>query len=340
MLFRLARFALFAALLMGALACGVLAPPEPAPTAAPTPTATPTPAATPTFTPVPTATPSPTATPTPTPTPWPLQVSITVDPPQVLQGESAIVRVAANRPCTLTGALEGRALFFIQEEAPPEGPYRYAAYLGVHAMAPLGAQALRVQARAEDGQQITLETALTVLAGHYAEERIRLTAETQQLLDPAISEPEQRKVDAIYARATPARVWQGLFTWPWQGPITSSFGTRRAYGAGPASTFHAGLDIDGEEGDPIRAPAAGTVALAEMLQVRGGAVILDHGAGVLSGYFHLRSIAVHEGEKVERGALLGEMGSTGLSTGSHLHWEVRIGGIAVNPLEWLERPMD
>ncbi|MBC7257258.1 MAG: M23 family metallopeptidase, partial [Chloroflexi bacterium] len=96
----------------------------------------------------------------------------------------------------------------------------------------------------------------------------------------------------------------------------------------------------GETGDPVQAPAAGIVALAEVLQVRGGTVILDHGAGVLSGYFHLQSIAVREGETVEPGTLLGEIGSTGLSTGSHLHWEMRIGGIAVDPREWLERPMD
>lgn len=298
------------------------------------PTSTPTPTFT--TTPLPTATPTPTLT----PTPWPLEVSIALDPPAVVQGKSALVRVAANRPCTLSGSVEGRPLIFVQVSASPEVPYRYVAYVGVHALAPVGVQTLRLQARAEDGRQVSLETAFTVLAGDYVTERIRLTAETQKLLDPAISEPEQRKVDAVYARATPERLWQGLFTWPWSGPITSQFGTRRAYGSGPASTFHAGLDLDGEAGDPVRAPAAGIVALAEMLQVRGGAVILDHGAGVLSGYFHLQSIAVHEGDRVEQGALLGELGSTGLSTGSHLHWEIRIGGIAVNPLEWLERPMD
>ncbi|MBC7238794.1 MAG: M23 family metallopeptidase, partial [Chloroflexi bacterium] len=283
-----------------------------------------------------------TATPTltPTATPWPLQVTIALEPSQVIQGQSAIVRVAANRPCALSGAIEGRPLLFVPESALAEAPYRYTAYVGVHAMAPLGAQTLWVQARTKDGQQVTLETTLTVLAGKYAEERIRLTAETQKLLDPAISEPEQRRIDQVYARRTPTKLWQGTFSWPWQGPITSSFGTRRAYGGGPATTFHAGLDIDGETGDPVQAPAAGIVALAEVLQVRGGTVILDHGAGVLSGYFHLQSIAVREGETVEPGTLLGEIGSTGLSTGSHLHWEMRIGGIAVDPREWLERPMD
>jgi len=99
------------------------------------------------------------------------------------------------------------------------------------------------------------------------------------------------------------------------------------------------VDIAAGEGTPVIAAAAAVVALAEPLQVRGNAVILDHGAGVHSAYYHLSRIDVAVGEPVRQGQQIGLVGATGLSTGAHLHWEVRVGEIFVNPLEWTERAM-
>ena len=82
--------------------------------------------------------------------------------------------------------------------------------------------------------------------------------------------------------------------------------------------------------------ADGRVVLAEELFVRGKAVVLDHGNGVFTGYWHLSALDVAEGDVVMRGQLLGKVGSTGLSTGAHLHWELRIAGMAVDPLQWVE----
>lgn len=307
------------------------------PPATPTATATATPTATSTATATPTVTPSP--SPTATPTPPPLQVEVLVEPREVVQGHTALVQALPNRPCTLEGNIEGRALRFVPAPT-AEQPLRQVAYLGIGAMAALTPQPLRVIARSPDGQTVSFQAEIGVLPGDYDTERIVLSTQTLKLLDPAIAEPEAIKVAAVYARFSPEKRWEDTFAWPWQGPITSRFGTRRAYGGGPATSFHSGVDIDGETGDPIIAPAAGVVALAEMLQVRGGAVILDHGAGVYSAYNHLESIAVQEGQAVAPGALLGKMGSTGLSTGSHLHWEMRVGGVAVDPLEWLQRALD
>jgi murein DD-endopeptidase MepM/ murein hydrolase activator NlpD len=69
--------------------------------------------------------------------------------------------------------------------------------------------------------------------------------------------------------------------------------------------------------------------------VRGNAVMIDHGGGVVTGYWHLQRIAVQPGTLVHAGDVIGEVGTTGLSTGPHLHWEMRIGGVAVDPLQWL-----
>ena len=90
-------------------------------------------------------------------------------------------------------------------------------------------------------------------------------------------------------------------------------------------------------GTPIYAPAAGTVVLAEKLAVRGNVVLIDHGLGLFSGYWHQNQLAVVVGQEVKAGDLIGFSGDTGLVTGPHLHWEIRLNGIAVEPLQWVQQ---
>mgnify|MGYP000855231580 CR=1 FL=1 len=134
---------------------------------------------------------------------------------------------------------------------------------------------------------------------------------------------------------TPQVLWNGRFNWPLEAAVTSAFGTRRNY-AGRFLSYHAGIDLRGATGEPVYAPADGVVVAAETLQVRGNTVIVDHGAGVISGFFHLSAMGVTPGQVVAAGEQIGLVGATGLVTGSHLHWEVRVGGIAVEPREWVE----
>lgn len=135
--------------------------------------------------------------------------------------------------------------------------------------------------------------------------------------------------------------WNPLhrFAPPLRGELrhTSPYGSRRTYGNNPAVSAHAGEDYGASAGTPVYAPAAGRVVLAETLFVRGNAVVLDHGNGVFTGYWHLSTLDVQPGEGVVRGQLLGKVGSTGLSTGAHLHWELRIAGMAVDPLQWIRQ---
>jgi murein DD-endopeptidase MepM/ murein hydrolase activator NlpD len=120
-------------------------------------------------------------------------------------------------------------------------------------------------------------------------------------------------------------------------PRSSPFGSRRTYEPNPAVSAHEGEDYSVPAGTAVTAPAAGVVVLAEPLFVRGNAVVVDHGSGVYTGYWHLQELAVRRGDRVQPGQLLGRVGSTGLSTGAHLHWELRVNGIAVDPLQWLEQ---
>jgi murein DD-endopeptidase MepM/ murein hydrolase activator NlpD len=208
--------------------------------------------------------------------------------------------------------------------------------VGIHALASAESLPLVVEVTSADGQQVSLATTVEIISGDYGQETIHFDPETSKLLDPAISEPENVLMGEVWATFTPDILWADLFQWPVVGPFTSYFGTRRSYG-GQVSSYHAGLDIDGETGDSVMAAADGVVAFVEPLQVRGNVVVIDHGAGVLTGYFHLDSFAVEVGQSVEAGDVIGTMGATGLVTGSHLHWELHVGGIATSPAEWTER---
>lgn len=132
---------------------------------------------------------------------------------------------------------------------------------------------------------------------------------------------------------------QAQWTKTWQKPIDSNrittvFGIRRSYNGGPFRSYHEGLDYGAPTGTPVYAPAPGVVGLAEPLFVRGNSVVVNHGLGVCSGYWHLSRISVKPGQRVNTGDLLGYVGSTGLSTGPHLHFEIRVNGVPTNPAPW------
>ncbi len=118
------------------------------------------------------------------------------------------------------------------------------------------------------------------------------------------------------------------FIWPVHGSITSGFGPRWG-------RMHEGLDITGGSGTPIAAAANGTVIIAGWNGGYGQLVVVDHGGGVSTAYAHLSSIAVSVGQGVGQGSVVGGMGTTGSSTGVHLHFEVRLNGGAVNPIGYL-----
>jgi murein DD-endopeptidase MepM/ murein hydrolase activator NlpD len=122
--------------------------------------------------------------------------------------------------------------------------------------------------------------------------------------------------------------------WPVQGIVTSSFGARLDPFNGEGA-FHTGIDIATSKGDAVRAPADGTVLKAGMGNGYGREVVIDHGHGIETIYAHLSGFAVTEGQAVSRGDILGYVGSSGHSTGPHLHYEVRIHDTPVNPSKYL-----
>jgi murein DD-endopeptidase MepM/ murein hydrolase activator NlpD len=122
--------------------------------------------------------------------------------------------------------------------------------------------------------------------------------------------------------------------WPAQGWLTDSFGTRADPFTGE-DVFHAGLDISADRGQPVYATAKGTVQSAGRSGAYGNVVVLDHGFGLMTRYAHLQAFTVRPGDAIERGAAIGTVGSTGRSTGDHVHYEVLANGQTLNPLRFL-----
>ena len=161
------------------------------------------------------------------------------------------------------------------------------------------------------------------------------------LLEPTRVRSEFERLYKIWTTISPEALWRGRFRFPiGEGFVqTSPYGTRRSYNGGPASSFHEGSDWSAAEGTPVVAPASGIVVLAENLDVHGGAVVIDHGLGVASNVWHLSRIDVEPGQRVAPGDPIGLVGTTGLSTGAHLHWEIRVNGVAVDPMQWTKEAL-
>ncbi|MGQ9787295.1 MAG: LysM peptidoglycan-binding domain-containing protein [Anaerolineae bacterium] len=250
-------------------------------------------------------------------------------PLPVAQGETLLVRAILREPAALSGEFDGRPLHFVTTE---QGGW---ALVGVHALQSIGMYSLTLHARPRSGEEVTLTLPIRVRGGGYATEDVFLPPERRALLDPELVAAEEAHMKTIWSQLSPYPLWEGLFKMPLQEErVTSPFGTRRSYNGGPVSGFHTGIDLGGEEGTPVYAPARGRVALSEALTVRGKVVVIDHGVGVFSGFFHLAQNLVQNGQMVQAGELIGYLGNTGLSSGAHLHWEMRVTGIAVDPMQW------
>ncbi len=263
----------------------------------------------------------------------PAITSIDVQPLPLVQGRTTEIQVKAPGQVTLGGTLDGHDLHFFQES---DGVY--VALQGIYAMDNPGLYPLTIQGAVQGGASFSYTQNVVLESGNYPSESIN--GVDPETLDPAVTNPEEQELDAIVAVITPQRYWDGVFQVPGYDPkwITSWFGTRRSYNGGPYNAFHTGLDYGGGTGLPIKAPAAGVVVFAGPLTVRGNAVIIDHGWGVFSGLYHQSEIDVKVGERVEPGQVIGLYGATGRVTGAHLHWDLWVNGVQIDPLDWLANP--
>ncbi len=247
------------------------------------------------------------------------------------QGGTLLLTVRANEPSTTMALLDGQPLE-LQHEADVDW-----AVVGIGP--DTAAQSIPIVMRATDqAGNVAEQTSSARVATHrFTEDRVQVPQRLVALLEARIRAEEDAHLAPAYARRSPVRLWSGPFAVPVRGTIITEFGEIRSYNGGPFEGHHAGVDFAVSAGTPVTAPARGIVALADPVALRGNVVILDHGLGVFTTYAHLSSIVVKPGDEIQRGQAFASVGSTGLSEGPHLHWELWIAGQNVDPLPWTRR---
>ncbi len=234
-----------------------------------------------------------------------------------------------------TGATRARAAAFALD-----GSRREAAILALPPGMTPGNYRLIVASVSADGTVILSDTPCAVEAREFVSETVRLDAANTAIKKDASAErmAQIEELNGILFRQDAGAV---RFAGPYAAPLqssrrTSQYGERRtyAYSNGSAErTTHLGIDFGIPTGSPVYAAGDGRVVLAKSRVTTGWTVVIEHFPGVYSLYYHLDSLSCGAGETVRTGTLIGKSGSTGLSTGPHLHWEFRVNGEAVSP-DW------
>ncbi|MDZ7704947.1 MAG: M23 family metallopeptidase [Trueperaceae bacterium] len=207
---------------------------------------------------------------------------------------------------------------------------------------PLGSAAgsyeLRVELQDDFGRTSRVVRGLELILPAETVQNLNLSDE---LLAASTAENEALEAEALDAAFDSARDrldprWTEPFLMPIRGRDTSGYGVPRRYTPGGPIIYHEGADIAASLGTPIAASNDGVVRVAGFYPIKGGLVVIDHGAGVTSLYFHQSRLLVEVGDTVRRGDIIGEVGSTGRSTGPHLHWEMRVNAVPTNPIAWVD----
>lgn len=260
---------------------------------------------------------------------------ITLTPPRAPQGSVVSVTVTSRMP------LEAPVLRDRDRRIPLEqaGENRWEALLGIDFEAAPGPRRVVVESRRGDAPVVAALADLRVTARKFPVQRLTI--------DPRFLEPPPEELPRIerereafrqtFASPRPGRLWSMPFLQPVAGEFRENFGARRVYN-GKTRSRHGGRDVAAAEGTPVAASAAGRVALTGDFYFSGGSVVLDHGDGLFTMYFHLSRLDVKEGDAVASAQRIGAVGATGRATGPHLHWAARLSGARVDPAALLTLP--
>jgi len=191
-----------------------------------------------------------------------------------------------------------------------------------------------------DGRKVKREVRVRIARRDYGTDHLTLPPEKVELTPEALAQVQADQQALAQAWRTPSLEawWSGAFIRPVPGEVSGQFGRRRVIN-GERKSPHTGQDLRAVMDEPIKASNAGRVALVRDCFFSGNSVVLDHGLGLYSMYFHLDQAKVKEGDRVEKGQVIGLAGMTGRATGPHLHWGFRLLGARVDPDAILALPL-
>jgi murein DD-endopeptidase MepM/ murein hydrolase activator NlpD len=261
----------------------------------------------------------------------PLIKKIEISPLPLSQGKTVEVKIKTTGPLNLTGSLSGNQLNFYQL-----ADNNYLAFSGIDALAEPGVTPFIINGATQDGKNFDYEQSVLLTPGQFSQD-------PPLEVDPAtlkedVRQAEDQQIKDLTQKSTPVKYWSDEFIYPIDEPcIRSWFGNRRSYNGGVYKSYHGGVDFGVCANNlNIYAPAPGKVVFVGPLNVHGNTTIIDHGWGIYTFYSHQSEMNVNVGDQVEAGQIIGQIGKTGRVSGPHLHFEIRVNGIPVDPLDWLE----
>ncbi len=257
--------------------------------------------------------------------------AFTLEPQVFEEGRTGRIELLTNEAVHISGQFLGQELQVIERE---DGK-RHNILIGIPMFTEMAVYPLTLQIHDETDTAIPINALLQVIAGGYGHQTI--TIDDSELLAPAVEEQETSILTRLAQQVTPERSWNNSLSLPAAAPMNALFGTLRSYNGSPFNRYHSGVDFAGAPGTSVLAAADGKVMLADRLHIRGNTIMIDHGWGVYTLYAHLQEILVGLGDMVTSGQVIGTIGSTGRSTGPHLHWEVWLNGVNIDPLQWVQQ---
>jgi murein DD-endopeptidase MepM/ murein hydrolase activator NlpD len=242
-------------------------------------------------------------------------------PDTVRQGETIRIDAAPN---AASARMAGRTVPLFNEAG------RAAGLMPVEVNQTPGIQDLEIL---DAGGRVLQKKSVTVQHVPFPVQNIIISASKKQVKP---SPGEMETVAALRQSVTPDKLWVEPFARPVDDCQNSPFGVRRLHNGVATGNYHRGLDQRSRRGTPIRAITDGMVRIVRMFNIHGGLVGIDHGQGLTSFYLHMSRLAAKEGARVRRGDVIGYVGSTGFATGPHLHWQLTVNGVPVNPHQWVK----
>jgi murein DD-endopeptidase MepM/ murein hydrolase activator NlpD len=253
---------------------------------------------------------------------------------ELFQGDIRELRVTVRGATAIEGWLGKDSLHLF-----PADRDRYAALVGADVEAKPGASKILLRAHAADGAVSERQIPVRIKARDFKKESFTVASTFDQMTAETLAEIERERTAfaRAFASGSSQRFWEGHFVRPVpQEASASSFGFRRIINGVPRAP-HSGTDLSAPAGTEVMATNHGRVVLVGNFFFAGGSVVLDHGAGLYTMYFHLSEFRVEEGDMVRKGDVIALSGMTGRVTGAHLHWGARTGGARVDPLQLLEK---
>jgi murein DD-endopeptidase MepM/ murein hydrolase activator NlpD len=256
------------------------------------------------------------------------------EPIEIFQGEVTEVRVAGAKVSAVEGQFGKEKIAFF-----PTGGSSFSGILGADVDAKPSAVKMRLLARTHSGAEVRAEVPVKIKPKSFRQESFNVPPGFDRMTPENLEEirREQAAFAHVFATPAPERFWDAPFLRPVPHEASaSSFGSRRIINGKPRAP-HSGTDLSSPAGTEVAATNHGRVALAGDFFFAGGSVVLDHGGGLFTMYFHLSELRAGEGTMVRRGDVLGLSGATGRVTGAHLHWGARLANARIDPLELLKK---